>query len=370
MAVSGLIGAGAQEAVTDLLQQQLVRQQLEQQAQEAQQAQALRAAQLAQDQQQFEATLAQRAAEQAEAADDRAAMRRMQVNLEGLRRMDQDREALERDEAERAIAGNPRLVQLSQLRRLGVTGVTPEDLDSPEERMARERAEDDRIVSRASRVASAQRGTAEPDYQRVVVNGKETFMTPEEVRAMGGTDAASRKRPSTGMERQTLGYYNRMKEAMDTMDAVEDGLTERDVMLINNSPLPDLVNNRLLSQAGQQYAQALRTYTEARLRKESGAAIAAHEYETDRQAIGRQGGDTSGTRKQKARTRQLTAEGIAYAAGPAYEEYYGEPFARSQEPGAAKGVTVRLRAPNGQIKDVPAAEAERYLAAGAKVVQP
>lgn len=171
--------------------------------------------------------------------------------------------------------------------------------------------------------------SAKPDYQRVVVDGKETFLTPEEVRARGGVDAASRKRVATGSERQTLGFYNRMKSALADMDAVEGDLTERDIALINNSPLPDLINNKLLSSSGQQYAQALKTYTEARLRKESGAAIQKFEYENDRKAISRQVGDQPESLAQKRKTRNLTAEGIGNASGPAYEEYYGEPLQRS-----------------------------------------
>jgi hypothetical protein len=134
------------------------------------------------------------------------------------------------------------------------------------------------------------------------------------------------KKPPTGQQSTALAYYKRMDEAIKTMDEVENKVSDKDIFLINNSPLPNLINNPLLSEAGQLYAQALGTYTEARLRKESGAAIAQHEFAQDRQIIGRQVGDTPKTLAQKRQTRQTTARGIARAAGPAYEQEFGEPL--------------------------------------------
>jgi hypothetical protein len=174
---------------------------------------------------------------------------------------------------------------------------------------------------------------------------------------------AVNRKPPTGMERGALGFYNRMNEAIATMDAVEDQLTDRDIILINNSPLPELLNNKMLSAAGQQYAAAARTYTEARLRKESGAAIPPNEYVQDRLAVTRQSGDAPETIKQKRRVRQLTARGIANAAGPAYEEYYGEKL------GPDTGGMVRMQAPDGMVKEVPLDQVEFYKSRGAKVVQ-
>jgi hypothetical protein len=257
--------------------------------------------------------------------------RRDRNNDRGMDLMRADKGDMDLDAA---IGGLPaHLKPLGGLMKAGAVGkLSPEDLEPPEVKAQREAAAREQGIKDQIRVRNATREPRAPNYEKVLVDGRETFMTPEEVRARGGVDVASRKRASTGMERQALGFYNRMKDAIDTMEAVEDQVSERDLMLINNSPLPDLINNRLLSNAGQQYAQALQTYTEGRLRKESGAAIAANEYENDRKTIGRQANDRDDVRAQKKQTRRKTHEGIGYAAGPAYEEFYGEPFERLSAP--------------------------------------
>lgn len=167
----------------------------------------------------------------------------------------------------------------------------------------------------------------------------------EQRRQFGVTTAATAEdrrerrenRPATGIERQTFGFYKRMDDALKNMDAVEKELTDQDLALMNNSPLPDLVNNVMMSKAGQLYAQALTTYTEARLRKESGAGIPLTEYATDRKTIGRQVGDQPETIQQKRKTRERTAKGIAFASGPAYKEYYGEPLNLKDDDDAGGG---------------------------------
>jgi hypothetical protein len=141
-------------------------------------------------------------------------------------------------------------------------------------------------------------------------------------------DAASppTQRAPTGADRQAVAYYNRLQSAIGDMDAMEGALTNKDLALINNLPVPDLLKNPALSRAGQAYAQALAIYTEARLRKESGAAIPESEYEMDRRAIARAVGDTPETVAQKKKSRDLIADGMAFSSGRAYDEYYGTPY--------------------------------------------
>lgn len=142
---------------------------------------------------------------------------------------------------------------------------------------------------------------------------------------------ATPRRNVLGQERTAIGFYNRMDSAINDMDAAEPQLSEKDLVIINSSPLPELVNNRLLSTAGQQYVQALRTYTEARLRKESGAAINNSEYENDRKMIGRASGETPESLAQKKATRLRTLDGIGFQSGQAFEEFYGKPFSKRGE---------------------------------------
>lgn len=133
-------------------------------------------------------------------------------------------------------------------------------------------------------------------------------------------------RPPTGAQTNARSFFERMREAIGELEATEDQLSSKDLYLINNSPAPEMINNALLSDAGQVYLRALRQYTEARLRKESGAAIPTSEYETDRLTVGRQVSDREQALANKRRSRRTTAIGIAAAAGPAYESYYGRPF--------------------------------------------
>ena len=73
----------------------------------------------------------------------------------------------------------------------------------------------------------------------------------------------------------------------------------------------------------QRYRQAQRTFTEARLRKESGAAIPLAEYENDSRTYFAQPGDTPQVRTQKRQARQTVLNGLKFAAGRAYDEFYG-----------------------------------------------
>lgn len=327
--------AGAGQALERIMAEQMLQAQMLQRQREAQAQQQLQRDQFTETQKQHEITNTR----QQKIDDQHDADRRQSNNIVGVRRMIGDslmqrQGPLSQDDL-RGIAA----LQVEAGDTPNLSALMPQTPKRTVVTTIGKRGEavkkaftDDELAAGVPEYREPQKPNAadKPKYERVVVNGKETFMTPEEVRQMGGVDASSRKRPSTGMQQQTVGYYNRMKDALDTMDGIEQQLTENDVMLINNSPLPDLINNRLLSQAGQQYAQALRTYTEARLRKESGAAIQQFEYENDRKAISRQSGDKEETLHQKKHTRRKTAEGIAFSAGPAYEEYYGEPFQRLQ----------------------------------------
>jgi hypothetical protein len=79
---------------------------------------------------------------------------------------------------------------------------------------------------------------------------------------------------------------------------------------------PDALNF-LRTPEAQRYRAAQREFTEARLRKESGAAIPVHEYETDAKMYFFQPGDSLDVLAQKRRARQSVIAGVAAEAGPA-----------------------------------------------------
>jgi hypothetical protein len=148
-------------------------------------------------------------------------------------------------------------------------------------------------------------------------------------------------RAVTGLERQTLSFYNRAKEAIDTITtppkegepSLEDAIAK--VNLASQAQL-QYAPNILQTQQQQAYRQAQRTFTEARLRKESGAMIRQDEYEGDAKTYFAQPGDDAKTIEQKRKARQTVLDGLKFSAGKAYEEFYGQPNVSPARTGAAK----------------------------------
>lgn len=85
---------------------------------------------------------------------------------------------------------------------------------------------------------------------------------------------------------------------------------------IGNLPGVSYVTNKALSPATQQAAQAQRDFVTAILRKESGAAISASEFDNARKQYFAQPGDSPAVKAQKAANRELAIKGIQSSAGP------------------------------------------------------
>lgn len=143
-----------------------------------------------------------------------------------------------------------------------------------------------------------------------------------------GKPAAQAARSVTGSERQTLAYYNRAKDASETITKpTADGTSLED--RVAKSGLGTQIGlqyapNLLQTKDQQAYRQAQRAFTEARLRKESGAAIPTAEYENDSKTYFAQPGDTPDVIAQKRQARQVVLDGLKFGAGKAYGEFYGE----------------------------------------------
>lgn len=143
----------------------------------------------------------------------------------------------------------------------------------------------------------------------------QTFESPS-----GGPTLAS------GQQRRILNFYNRMREASETIDSVEPQIAGQGLI---SKAQGQYAPNILQTPLQQSYRQAQRAFTEARLRKESGAAIPPHEYENDAITYFAQPGDDPATIEQKRTKRAALLESTAFEAGPAYEEFHGAPFTRS-----------------------------------------
>ena len=173
-------------------------------------------------------------------------------------------------------------------------------------------------------------------------------------------------KPPTTAERKELGFYLRATEADSVLEAGQEGMTKKSLAgQVRYKYAP----NVLQSEENQNYKQAQRSFTEARLRKESGAAIPPHEYEADAITYFPQPGDKPEHLEQKRRARRQIIRGMRLGAGRAMKEIGEEPGDMPDDPKTTSGGgKVKLKAPNGQTMDVSADEVEHYIAKGAKKV--
>jgi hypothetical protein len=128
-------------------------------------------------------------------------------------------------------------------------------------------------------------------------------------------------KPPTEGERKTLGFYERMKNAEEALGTVEDTLSKLSTVgQIRLKSAPDWAQTK----EGQLYHQALRQFTEARLRKESGAVIGPSEFEYSEKTFFPQPNEDPATRKRKKEARDLLLNSMRREAGKAYTQTYGE----------------------------------------------
>jgi hypothetical protein len=129
-------------------------------------------------------------------------------------------------------------------------------------------------------------------------------------------------KPPTGQQRRALGFFNRARQADEDINAVEDEVSKMGVV---GSTWMKRMPNLMQTETGQKYNQAQRAFTEARLRKDSGATIKDSEYEQDRKTYFAEPGDNAATLEQKRRARaQLLASLGAEAGASALREFYGD----------------------------------------------
>ena len=134
-------------------------------------------------------------------------------------------------------------------------------------------------------------------------------------------ESKTTSKPSTGLEKTALGFYNRAEEANQTASDYESTYASQDVL---SQTQGQYAPSFFQTPEQQMYRQAQRAFTEARLRKESGAAIPDAEFENDAKTYFAQPGDDAKTIAQKTASRQTVLDGLKFQSGNAYSEYYGE----------------------------------------------
>ena len=137
----------------------------------------------------------------------------------------------------------------------------------------------------------------------------------------------ARSKPATQFQQRALGFYMRGKDASDTImqkgpkgePSLEDKIASYGTLAQGRL---QYAPNIAQSPEMQMYRQAQRAFTEARLRKDSGAAVPPHEYENDARTYFAQVGDSAEVLAQKRAARQTILNALKQESGPAFDQYY------------------------------------------------
>jgi hypothetical protein len=139
--------------------------------------------------------------------------------------------------------------------------------------------------------------------------------------AVGKNLPAGAEKPSSGVQKHTLAFFNRAEQADKDLEELEpwiSGLSTMGQARLEHAP------NIAQSSEGQRYVQAQRAFTEARLRKDSGAAIPDSEFANDRRTYFPVTGDDAKALEQKRRARAAILSSLAFESGQALGEFLGD----------------------------------------------
>ena len=137
--------------------------------------------------------------------------------------------------------------------------------------------------------------------------------------AIGKTPATNRER-TTEDERKSVGFFSQMRDAIATIDLLEDQLTDKEIFQIQSLPqegLIGLANRGELSEPAKRYLRAFEQFTESRLRPVSGAAISDAEYARDRRTYAKQFKETPALNADRKRAREIQLQTLRSRAGVA-----------------------------------------------------
>lgn len=138
--------------------------------------------------------------------------------------------------------------------------------------------------------------------------------------AVGKSPASGTEKPSSGVQKRVLNFFNRAEQADKDLEGLEAEIQQTGLA---GQTRMAFAPNVVQSQTGQAYTQAQRAFTEARLRKDSGAAIPEQEFKNDRQTYFAQPGDSAETLQQKRRARAAVLASLAFESGQALGEFLG-----------------------------------------------
>lgn len=183
------------------------------------------------------------------------------------------------------------------------------------------------VIRQAIRVAAAEgrepqgAGTTDPGPLETIIgpDGKPIRVRRED--AIGKAPASGTEKASSGVQKRVLNFFNRAEQADKDLEKLEP---EIEKLGLGGQAWQAIMPNFAQTQLGQSYTAAQRAFTEARLRKDSGAAIPAEEFDSDRKTYFVQPGDSKKTIQQKNRARAAMLASLAFESGQALGEYIGD----------------------------------------------
>lgn len=141
-------------------------------------------------------------------------------------------------------------------------------------------------------------------------------------RTIAGTE--KQKDPFSVDQKDAAGFARRMQIAIEQMEALEDSgfnpVNFGESVIIEDMPFaPDWAENYMKSAKYQQYQRAMKDFVLAQLRRESGAAITAGEFETARGVYAPEPMDKAPAIADKRQARRVAYATMAEQAGKAFD---------------------------------------------------
>jgi hypothetical protein len=161
-------------------------------------------------------------------------------------------------------------------------------------------------------------------------------------------DVTSGKTPTEG-QYLSAAFANRLENSGKEIERLQDSIKGMGYLEFKKQ---EALPSKFQSDTFRQYHQAVTDFITAKLRKESGAQIAANEFADAYKVYIPQPGDDSKTLEQKAKARQQASKDMASSAGNAY-----------QLPSSSQGMnngSVQMKSPDGQAFEVPVDKVELF----------
>lgn len=189
-------------------------------------------------------------------------------------------------------------------------------------------------AGRESRARLAEEGTGQRAEAKLEAEMKKADLDRLSREKMAAADRASREKiagkkaavaaktkqdkPATADERTSASYLIRMQESDPSIEQFFktpnfDATSRRE--LVRELPQGDLLYKVVKNQDAQRFYNAVRSFINSVMRKESGAAIAESEFSSARDQYIPGPGDTAETIAQKRRNRQAAMAGMRASAG-------------------------------------------------------